>query len=137
MDPQSPSKPNRLTVSRNRVLGGVAGVFGLATLSASSSVLFGPDTARALAGDVVLFVVWFNFLAGFAYLAAALGLWRGRLWGHRLAILIALATAVAGLAFAIVALSEAPVEPRTGMALAFRFAVWATLAALSRPRRRA
>ena len=137
MDPRSPSKPNRFKVSRNRILGGIAGVFARATLSASSSVLFGPDTARELAGDVVPFVVWFNFLAGFAYLAAAVGLWRGHLWGHRLAIVIALATAVAGLVFAVVALSEAPVEPRTGMALIFRCAVWAALAALSHPRRRA
>lgn len=136
MEPQSRAGPSHSNNARNRILGGIAGVFGLATLSASSSVLFGPDTARELAGDVVPFVVWFNFLAGFAYLAAAVGLWRGHLWGHRLAIAIALATVAAGLAFAYVALSGAPVEPRTGMALAFRFAVWTTLAALSHPRRR-
>lgn len=107
------------------------------TVAASSGVLFGPETARELAGDVVPFVVRFNFLAGFAYLAAAPGLWRGRPWGRALAIAIALATAGAGLAFAVAALSGTPVEPRTGAALAFRFAVWSAIAALARPGRRA
>jgi len=136
MGPQNQTEPSRPKRARTLVPGGIAGVFGLATLAASSSVLFGPDRARQLAGDVVPFVVWFNFLAGFAYLAAAVGLWRGHLWGHRLAIAIALATAGAGLVFAYVALSGAPVEPRTGMALAFRFAVWTALAARSAPPRR-
>lgn len=127
------SNSNRST--RNRVLGGIAALFGLATLTASSSVLFGPETARALAGDVVPFVVWFNFAAGFAYLAAAAGLWRARSWGRWLAVAIALATFGAGLVFAVVALAGTPVEPRTGAALAFRFAVWAGIAALARPGR--
>lgn len=122
---------SRPGVVRDRILGGIATVFGLATLAASSSVLFGPDTARRLAGDVVPFVVRFNFVAGFAYLAAAAGLWHGHPWGRRLAVVIALATLATGLVFAAVAFSGTKVEPRTGAALAFRAAVWAILARLS------
>ena len=136
MEHRQPTGARARKLARFRVLGGIAGVFGIATLSASGSVLFGPDRARALAGDIVPFVVWFNFLAGFAYLAAAVGLWRARGWGYWLAIVIALATAATGLAFGYVAFSGAAVEPRTGMALAFRFAVWTALAALSAPLRR-
>lgn len=125
----------RNTPARNRALGASAAVFGLVTIFASSNVLFGPNAAREIAGDIVLFVVQFNLFAGFAYLAAALFLWRGSIWGHRLAILIVLATAGAGIAFASVTLSGAPVELRTGMALVFRVAFWVVLAVISAPRK--
>jgi hypothetical protein len=35
---------------------------------------------RLAAGVAILFVVWFNFVAGFAYVAAGIGLWRHRPW---------------------------------------------------------
>jgi len=124
------------TRSRRRgpFLGAIAVVFGLATITAASGVIFGPEPARTLAGDIVPFVVWFNFCAGFVYLAAGVGLWGARPWGHLLALAIAVATFGAGLVFAWVAVSGAPVEPRTGAALLFRLAVWSALAALSAPR---
>lgn len=127
---------NTRTRARPRLLGAAAGLFGLATLAASANVLFGPAAVREMAGDIVPLIVWFNFVAGFAYLAAAIGLWTARPWGHRLAIVIAVATFAAGLAFAWVALSGQPSEPRTGAALALRTTVWAVLARLSAPRRR-
>ncbi len=129
-----PKSHNRI---RSRILGAIAAVFAVATVAASSSVLFGPEATKELAGNTVSFVVWFNFLAGFAYLAAAVGLWRAQLWGHRLALAIALATGAVGLAFVWVAVSGTPVEPRTAGALILRTAVWSTLAALSTPGRRA
>lgn len=140
-DGETPAQRETLTMettrqtARSRALGGVAGVFGLVTLAAAGNVLFGPAAVQNLAGDIVPFVVWFNFCAGFAYLAAAIGLWTARPWGHRLAKVIAVATLVAGLGFALVALAGEPVEPRTGAALALRTAVWALLARLSVPRK--
>ena len=68
----------------------VAVVFGVATIRAGGSVLFG-DGAQA-AGNVVGFVLWFNFLAGFAYVAAGAGLWLRRRWSAQLALTIAAAT---------------------------------------------
>lgn len=127
---------NTRQTARSRTVGGIAGVFGLTTLAAAGNVLFGPPPVQDLAGDIVPFVVWFNFCAGFAYVAAAIGLWTARPWGHRLAIVIAVATFVAGLGYAYVALTGKAVEPRTGAALAFRTAVWALLARLSVPRKR-
>lgn len=50
----------------------LAGVFGVATVAKGTQVLFGSSVARVEAGHYVPFVLWFNFLAGFAYLAAAL-----------------------------------------------------------------
>jgi hypothetical protein len=56
---------------------GVAAAFGALTIASGGRALFGGGTE----GNVVPFVLWFNFLAGFAYVAAAAGLWRAARWG--------------------------------------------------------
>ena len=68
-----------------RVLAALGGVFGLATLREGGLVLFGSGATRAAAGDYVDFVVWFNFLAGFAYVIAGTGLAFRRPWAVRMA----------------------------------------------------
>ncbi|HHL21090.1 MAG TPA: hypothetical protein ENJ52_06125 [Aliiroseovarius sp.] len=105
-----------------------AGIFGALTIFSGGSVLFGPDPARAMAGSIVPFVVWFNFLAGFAYVTAAWGIWTGRGWAGLLARVIATATALVALAFAVQVLRGVAFEPRTVGALALRFAIWAGIA---------
>ena len=109
----------------------VALVFGLLTLFSGGNVLFGPDEARASAGQYVGFVVWFNFLAGGVYVLAAIGLWLGKSWAPRLAALIAIATAVVGLGFTFVVLRGSPFEMRTVGALTLRFAFWAAIALIT------
>ena len=37
-------------------------------------MLFGGEAARAAAGQFMPFVLWFNFIAGFAYVVAGVGL---------------------------------------------------------------
>lgn len=54
------------------LLGGIAVVFGVATLIEGGNVLGGGPDARAEAGNVVPFVLMFNFGAGFAYVAGGL-----------------------------------------------------------------
>ncbi|HCF2751418.1 TPA: hypothetical protein NIB35_006709, partial [Pseudomonas aeruginosa] len=49
--------------------------FGLLTLREGGAVLFVDGAARQAAGHYVPFVLWFNFLAGFAYIVAGVGLW--------------------------------------------------------------
>ena len=61
-----------------RVVAAIAVTFGIVTIKAGGSVLFGGIDAVLAAGDFVPFVVWFNFLAGFAYIAAGVGLWTRR-----------------------------------------------------------
>jgi hypothetical protein len=53
-------------------------VFGALTIASGGRVLFVSEAARVATGNYVPFVVWFNFLAGFAYVAAGVGLWLGR-----------------------------------------------------------
>ena len=66
----------------------VAVIFGLLTIVSGGRALFGGVDM----GAVVPFVLWFNFFAGFAYVLAGIGLWRGAGWAPMLAIAIATAT---------------------------------------------
>lgn len=61
-----------------RMAGAAAAVFGVMTVVSGGTVLFGGDQLSRLAGNVVSFVLWFNFLAGFAYAMTGLGLWFAR-----------------------------------------------------------
>ena len=119
------SNPNTIT---RRVIGLLVGVFGLATVFSGGSVALRLGMAPELAGDVIPFVVWFNFAAGFAYLAAAWGIWTERNWARWIAVTIAVATFLVAVGFGIVVTSGQEFEMRTIGALGFRFLVWAGIA---------
>jgi hypothetical protein len=108
----------------------VAFVFGAATIRAGGSVLFGEGAATA--GNFVPFVVGFNFVAGFFYVAAAAGLWLRKPWGGGLALALALATALVFAAFGIHVALGGAYEMRTVAAMTLRTLFWAALAALAR-----
>ena len=115
----------------------VALVFGLLTIVSGGQVLFGAEAARQAAGNYLPFVVWFNFLAGFAYVAAAAGLATGQPWAARLALAIAAATALAFSVFGLFVLGGAPFEARTAGAMTLRTALWAGIAWFAWPARTA
>ena len=108
----------------------IALVFGLLTVKSAGGVLFflGP---RILAGDYVPFVVWFNFLAGFAYVAAAVGLWRWERWAARLAAAIAILTLLVFAAFGLHVLTGGAFEMRTVGAMTLRLVLWTAIAIAS------
>ncbi len=112
----------------------VALVFGLTTIFSGGQVLFGGEAARQAAGNYMPFVVWFNFLAGFAYVAAAAGLARRRPWAARLALVIAVATALAFFVFGLFVLAGAPFEMRTVGAMTLRTVLWAGIAWIAKRR---
>lgn len=105
------------------VAGGAAIIFGLLTLVSGGSALFGAVDM----GAVVPFVLWFNFLAGFAYVIGGVAL----AFGHRLAFPVALAillaTTVVFAAFGVRVLSGDAFEMRTVIAMTFRTAFWAAM----------
>ena len=78
--------------------------FGLLTLREGGAVLFFDGAARQAAGHYVPFVLWFNFLAGFAYVVAGVGVHvlLGGAW-----------------------------DPRTPVAMTLRTLVWAGIASLA------
>ncbi len=118
-----------------RVLGVAALLFGILTLFKGGSVIFGPDAARDAVGNYVPFVVWFNFLAGFFYIAGAWGIWAAKSWARPLALLIALATFVTGVAFAIHAMIGGAFSMQTVGALPLRLGFWLFVAYILRTRR--
>ena len=85
-----------------RIAAGIAVVFGLLTIVSGGATLFGGLEM----GAVVLFVLWFNTLAGFAYFVAGLGLWQGRQWASRLSLAIFAATLLVFAAFGLQLLRE-------------------------------
>jgi hypothetical protein len=70
----------------------IAVVFGLLTIKSGGSVLFVDGIAREDAGNYVPFVLWFNFLAGFAYLLAGVGLFMQKHWAVWISIVIVATT---------------------------------------------
>jgi hypothetical protein len=107
----------------NRIAGVAAIAFGLLTLVSGGSALFGAVDM----GDVVPFVLWFNFFAGFAYVLGGLAL----IFRHRLALplalVIMLATAAIFLAFGWRVLAGDAFEMRTVGAMTLRTAFWAVM----------
>ena len=130
--PASPRSlaPDGLLPAGRRVLAVLAGLFGLLTLFSGGRVLFGPEEARIAAGNYVPLVLWFNFLAGFAYVAAAWGIWRGRRWACLLATGIAVATFAVFAIFGLMVSTGTPFEMRTVGALTLRGGFWLVAAFL-------
>lgn len=114
-----------------QVLAVVAFIFGVATIVSGGQVLFGPEEKRIAAGAYVPFVLWFNFLAGFAYLAAAVGLFVRVKWGAYLAMGIAAATVVMFAAFGFHIIMGGDFEARTVGAMTLRTGVWLIIACVA------
>ena len=106
----------------------IAIVFGLLTIKSGGSVLFAGSTFREAAGNYVPFVVWFNFLAGFAYLIAGGGLWMQKHWAVWISIFIVIATLVVFAILGIHILNGGMYEVRTIAAMSLRTVVWALIA---------
>ena len=109
----------------------LAVLFGLMTIKEGGTVLFGGEAARTAVGAYVPFVLWFNFLAGFAYVVAGLALWWRQGWAAGLALGIALATALVFVAFGIYVVNGGAYETRTMAAMALRTTVWMAIGALA------
>ena len=110
------------------VAGGIAILFGVLTILSGGRVLFGDVDARAAAGAVVPFVLWFNFVAGFAYLAAGAGLILHRRFAALLSLAIAVVTVVVFAAFGLHVWRGGVFEMRTVGAMALRSLVWIGIA---------
>lgn len=106
-------------------------VFGLVTIRAGGRVLLGNPAALAEAGHYVPFVLWFNFVAGFAYVLAGIGMWLRRRWAVMLAMVIAAATVVVFAAFGLHVALGGAWESRTMAAMPVRSLVWIVLAWLA------
>lgn len=123
MDPVMQNQPRWVTpVSLFAIL------FGLLTLKEGGSVLFFEGAARKAAGNYVPFVLWFNFSAGFAYIATGVGLWGMKRWSAYLAVIIAVSTLIVFTAFGVHVLQGGAFELRTVIAMTLRSSIWLAIA---------
>ena len=107
----------------------IAIAFGIVTIFVGGRTLFGGTEVRAAAGNIVPFVLWFNFIAGFAYVIAGVGLFLGKRWAAQLSAAIAAATIVVFVAFGIHIFLGDAFEARTVGAMIIRSVVWIIIAA--------
>jgi hypothetical protein len=108
----------------------VAVIFGFTTIISGGKSLF-TEAGGLAAGNYVPFVLWFNFVAGFAYVIAGVGIAQGRLWSKRLAILIAATTCLVFIFFGFHIAMGGVYENRTLMAMVLRSGFWLAVARLS------
>ena len=106
--------------------------FGVLTVFSGGRALFGGMEARAELGNIVPFVLWFNFLAGFVYVLAGVALLQARRWGAPVAEFLAVSTALVFLAFAAHILAGGAYEARTVGALSLRSLFWIVVALVAR-----
>jgi hypothetical protein len=111
-----------------RIAGGVAVAFGVLTVFSGGRTLLG----SADMGAVVPFVLWFNTLAGLAYVVAGLGLWQGRRWAWPLSLAIFAATLLVFAGFGLHVAQGGAFEMRTVFAMALRSAVWGGIVLVAR-----
>lgn len=114
------------------VLALVAIAFGGVTIVVGGRTLFGGMEVRSAAGNIVAFVLWFNFVAGIAYVIAGIGLLLRKRWAAYLSTAIAVATIVVFIALGIHIFIGLAFEARTVGAMIIRSAVWVMIAVIAR-----
>src|SRR5574338_870836 len=87
----------------------IAVAFGTVTVFVGGKTLFGPPAA----GNIVPFVLWFNFVAGFAYIIAGGGVFLWKRWAARLSATIAITTVAVFVALGIYIFLGGAYEART------------------------
>jgi hypothetical protein len=118
-------------MTTQRIAGAVAIGFGLLTLLSGGTALFGSVDM----GAVVPFVLWFNFLAGFAYVLGGALMMGGHRLAFPVAVAILIATTAVFAAFGWRVLSGGAFEMRTVGAMTLRTTFWAVMAWIAALRR--
>lgn len=109
------------------IISAIAIAFGLLTIKSGGAVLFVDGAGRQAAGNYVPFVLGFNFVMGFVYVIAGIGLWLQKSWAVWLSMFIALATLVIFAAFGIHILQGGLFEQRTIGAMVLRSILWSVI----------
>ncbi len=105
----------------------IAVLFGIATIKEGGTVLF-TEAGKQGAGNYVPFVLWFNFIAGFAYVLAGISLFRLKSCVKKLSAVIAVSTVIIFISFGIHILNGGAYETRTVVAMTIRSIVWIIIA---------
>lgn len=118
-----PSRPIGLWIAAQ-----VAEPFGLLTILSGGRALSGGTVAQAAAGNALPFVPWFNFLSGFVYGLARLGIALRKGLAGKLGIRLAFAILAVFAVFGWHVLQGGADEMRNVGAMVLRLAVWVGIA---------
>jgi len=99
-------------------------LFGGMTVLTGGRALFGSLESRADFGNTVPFVLRFNFLAGFVYIVAGVGLLLRRRWAVHISLFVAVSTILVFVAFGVHVIGGGAYERRTIGALMIRSLFW-------------
>lgn len=111
---------------------GIAAVlFGVLTVLTGGVALFGGPSFAAPFGNIVKFVLWSNFMSGFFYVLAGIGLFLWRRWAALLSAAIAVAGIIVFAVFGWHVSSGGDYEMRTAIAMTFRTSFWVAIAIAS------
>jgi hypothetical protein len=106
-------------------------VFGLMTIKSGGAVIFFDGEARQAAGHYVPFIVWFNFIAGFIYIIAAIFLWLQNRIATSLSLFITITTLIVFSLFGLHIIDGGEYEMRTIIAMSLRSAIWVIISVYS------
>ncbi|MCF7825615.1 MAG: hypothetical protein K9N29_03105 [Candidatus Marinimicrobia bacterium] len=101
--------------------------FGIMTVRAGFTNIFVPET-RAASGDIVMFVLWTNFILGFAYIVAGVGIFQENAWAKNLSLAIAGKTLLTYAAFGVNIALGGIWKIKTVKMMAVRSLVWVGIA---------
>src|SRR4030067_955903 len=104
---------------------------GVVTFLTGGRALFGSLETRADFGNAVPFVLWFNFLAGFVYIVAGVGLLLCRHWAVYTSLFVAVSTILVFVAFGVHVIGGGAFARRTIFALTIRSLFWIAVTILS------
>lgn len=123
-----------MSMNANRIVNWMAVaaiVFGGVTILTGSRALFGGLETRAAFGNTVPIVLWFNFLAGFVYIVAGVGLLLSRRWAVYTSLFVAVSTILVFVPFGVHVIGGGSFEKRTVVALTIRSLFWVAVTILS------
>ncbi len=114
----------RISTFFNPTIGVFAVLFGVATLISGGNNIFLLQSDAEPTERIVPFVLYFNFAAGFAYVAAGAAFILHRRWASTLAIAIATATLLVFTGLGVWILMGYPYELKTVLAMTIRAVFW-------------
>ena len=104
---------------------GVAAIlFGIATVVSGGNAILGLHGIPESREKIVPFVLYFNFLAGFAYIITGIGLILRSRWAPAFAVAVAVATVIVFAGFGVWIFRGGAYEMRTLIAMSVRTAFW-------------
>jgi hypothetical protein len=106
------------------ILALMAIVFGVMTIKSGGFILFGGDAGLKAGGDYVSFVLWFNFIAGFFYVLAGVGIFLRKKWSSKLSGFLAISSLLVFGLFGIYISTGIDFETRTVGAMFIRSFFW-------------